>query len=214
MMFATVIEWLLERIGLVIFLLIFISQIVRGIWRANRDRRPVEAKPDAMEEERRQREIQEEIRRRRAQRHAGPHPVEAPPRRETVPPPVPRPETTQMPEPFGGPLRRVLEEFERERRPVPVPQPPPLSPVSTARHNAELERQQKLADELRSLEETRVLVQRRAAHITADNAAEAASDRGLLTASRAKLLADLRDAGSLRRAFVLREVLGPPVGLR
>lgn len=214
MIFATVIEWLLERIGLVIFVVIFISQVIRGIWRANRDRKPVEAKPDAMEEERRQREIQEEIRRRRALRRAGSEPVEEPPRREPLPPPIPRPETTQMPEPFGGPLRRVLEELERERRPVPVPQPPPLSPVSTARHSAELERQQKLADELRSLEETRVLVQRRAAHVTADQLAEAESDRGLLTAARGKLLSDLRHAESLRRAFVLREVLGPPVGLR
>ena len=40
------------------------------------------------------------------------------------------------------------------------------------------------------------------------------SEGGLLSASRGHLLDDLRDGRSLRRAFVLREVLGPPVGLR
>jgi hypothetical protein len=32
--------------------------------------------------------------------------------------------------------------------------------------------------------------------------------------SRDELLADLRDPEGLRRAILLREVLGPPVGLR
>ena len=40
------------------------------------------------------------------------------------------------------------------------------------------------------------------------------SEAGLRTAARARLLADLADPQSVRRAFVLREVLGPPVGLR
>ena len=48
MILATVIEWLLERIGLVIVVIVFVSQIVRGLWRASRDRQPPEAKPDAI----------------------------------------------------------------------------------------------------------------------------------------------------------------------
>jgi hypothetical protein len=55
---------------------------------------------------------------------------------------------------------------------------------------------------------------RRAAQVSAGVKTEAASRTGLLTEARAGLLADLRDPTELRRAFVLREVLGPPVGLR
>ena len=50
--------------------------------------------------------------------------------------------------------------------------------------------------------------------MTAAIKTESESERGLLTGSRGDLLADLRDPASLRRAFVLREVLGTPVGLR
>jgi hypothetical protein len=57
-------------------------------------------------------------------------------------------------------------------------------------------------------------VQRRAEHRAADRAAEAESEPALRVAARDHVLADLADPQSLRRAFVLREVLGPPVGLR
>ena len=210
MILATLVEWLLERIGLVVFVLIFISQIIRGILRARKTAEPEEAKPDEMAAERRQREIQEEIRRRRAERRTGQAPAPPP---LHVPPPA-HPETTQMPEPFGGPLRRVLEEIEKEMRPAQPPAPPPLLPVAVERSNAELERQRHLAEELKALEEARALAQRRAAHLAASQKAEAESETGQRSAARVRLLDDLRDPSSLRRAFVLREVLGPPVGLR
>jgi hypothetical protein len=222
MMFATVLEWLLERIGLVIFVLIFIGQVVRGLLRARRTESPPEAKPDELEAERREKEIQEDIRRRRAARRGASVPVEPPPlapREPALPPSRPRPETTQMPEPLGAPLRRVLEELQREMRPAPPPPIPAVRPVQTEqrnaeRRNAELERQERLAEQVRSVEETRILVNRRAAHRAADKVTEAQSETGLRSAARAKLLDELHDRESLRRAFVLREVLGPPVGLR
>ena len=67
---------------------------------------------------------------------------------------------------------------------------------------------------MRALEQARATEQRRAAQVTAAIRTESQSERGLLTGSRGDLLADLRDPTSLRRAFVLREVLGTPVGLR
>ena len=63
-------------------------------------------------------------------------------------------------------------------------------------------------------QEDRVIVQHRASQVAAESKREAESQRGLLSASRVRVLQDLRDPQSLRRAFVLREVLGPPVGLR
>ena len=90
----------------------------------------------------------------------------------------------------------------------------PAEPVFTPTAAAVLERQQQLANQMRALEAARMTEQRRATQVTADLKTESESERGMLSASRGDLLADLRDPTSLRRAFVLREVLGPPVGLR
>lgn len=213
-------DWLLERIGLVIFVLLFVVQIVRGLFRARRDQPPpAQAKPDELEEQRRMSEVQSEIRRRKAERRGELAPAEPPPfvRGEAAPLPLPRrTETTQMPEPFGGPLRRVLEEIEREVRPRPVSPPPLLPPLQPAieRRNAELARQEQLAEQMRVLEESRMLAKRRATQLAATNFAESQSEGGQRSVVRGKLLDDLRDPASLRRAFVLREVLGPPVALR
>ena len=129
--------------------------------------------------------------------------------------------------------RRIQEEIRRkiaERRgltvapeaaPVGPRMEPPVifaeereDPSVTAAANAVLERQQQLANQMRALEQARATEQRRAAQVTAAIKTESESERGLLTGSRGDLLADLRDPASLRRAFVLREVLGTPVGLR
>ncbi len=129
--------------------------------------------------------------------------------------------------------RRIQEEIRRkiaERRgltvapadaPVGPRMEPPVifaeereDPSVTAATNAVLERQQQLANQMRALEQARAMEQRRAAQVTVAIRTESESERGLLTGSRSNLLADLRDPASLRRAFVLREVLGTPVGLR
>jgi hypothetical protein len=50
--------------------------------------------------------------------------------------------------------------------------------------------------------------------VASEKTAETNSSAGVRTAARDRTLGDLRDPQALRRAFVLREVLGPPVGLR
>ena len=67
---------------------------------------------------------------------------------------------------------------------------------------------------MRSLEDARTLELRRAAQIVVRQNEETESAAGVRTLARGELLADLRDAQGLRRAFVLREVLGAPVALR
>ena len=67
-----------------------------------------------------------------------------------------------------------------------------------------------LADELRQLEIERAEAKRRAARESVEAAAATASAR----AHRGGLAEELRDAASARRAIILREVLGTPVGLR
>jgi hypothetical protein len=211
------IQWIFERFGLVVFLVIFISQVVRAVLRSRKAKMEHEAQRDDSAESRRVREIQEQIRRQIADRRGGQVPPtispswtdesEAPP----PSPPRPRPETTQMPEPFGGPLGRMLEELQKRTQPQPVPPPPRLMETHTS---AELERQQRLADDLRAVDQARLVTERRAAHTAQEKKTEAESESTLRSVAREELLTDLADAHSLRRAFVLREVLGTPVGLR
>jgi hypothetical protein len=210
-MLRTILEWVLERPMMVVVLLVFIAQIIRGLMNARKAGAEHETQRDEVAEARRVREIQEQIRRQIAERRGSGQPVEIPPARpEMEPPPLARPETTQMPQPLGGPLARMLEELQKRAQPAPSAPPVMLEP----QRNAELERQQKLADELRSLEETRVRLQRRAASLAADKGAMAQTGPEERVAGRDRLLGDLRDFQGLRRAFLTREILGPPVGLR
>src|SRR5688500_5705483 len=102
------IEWILEHLGVVVVDVLFLSQILRGVLQRKPPEPPVSRRDDG-DEERRVREVQEQIRRQIAARRGEQAPTAAPPplSRETEVRPVPRPETTQMPEPFGGPLGRM-----------------------------------------------------------------------------------------------------------
>jgi len=210
-MLRTIIDWVLERPMLVVVILVFIAQIVRGLMNARKAGTEHETQHDDVAEERRVREVQEQIRRQIARRQGSPQPMEEPAaRREAEPPPLARPETTQMPEVLGGPLGRMLEELQK--RAQPAPSAPPM--LVEVQHSAELQRQQKLAEEMRALEEERLRLQRRAASLAAEKAAVAHSEPAQRALGRGRLLEDLRDPQSLARAFVAREILGPPIGLR
>lgn len=157
---------------------------------------------------------------------------------EEAPPPQ---ETTFEDPALAERTRKIREEIQRkiaERArgypteqptlPLDVPAEPPLvrevvvtqAPQvqrrsSTAHLEAQrqaeiLEEQATLAERLREAEQMRVAAQKRVRYeaATADHSNEA---RAL---SRSSVLDDLRDPAALRRAFILREVLGPPVALR
>ena len=206
-------KWILEHFGIVAVVVVFLVQILRGVLQTKKSAEKPQAKPNELEAHRRMQEVQEQIRRQIAERRASRNPpaAEPPPLHEAAPKPVARPETTQMPELFGGPLGRMLEELQKKVQPTaPVPAPHTVD----RRHAGELERQERLADELKAAEANRRVVQRRAEHRAADRAAEAQTEPALRLAARDSVLADLSDPQSLRRAFVLREVLGAPVGLR
>jgi hypothetical protein len=122
--------------------------------------------------------------------------------------------------------RRIREEIRRKiaeraggslpSAPPPVA-PPPLffpredvvmesrpKPEQMAADNAILERQRKLAGQLEALKQQTPL-----------QATNVRLERPMpLGGTRSTLLADLRGRRNLRRAMVLREVLGPPLGLR
>jgi hypothetical protein len=127
--------------------------------------------------------------------------------------------------------RKILERMgggARSQPPAPVAtktEPPPLivapqpsradytqrEESQVANDEAILESQRQLAAKLRELDEKRREHMSRA-EVFAEKTAETMAVS--TTAVRGSLLADLRSPLSARRAMVLREVLGPPVGAR
>jgi hypothetical protein len=151
---------------------------------------PQEATFDDPELAERTRKIREEIQRKIAERARG-YPTEQP--------------TLPHDEPAEPPLVRE----------VVVTQAPPvqrrgLTSLEAQRHAEILEEQATLAERLREAEQMKLAAQKRARYeaATADHSGAARS------LSRSTVLDDLRDPAALRRAFILREVLGPPVALR
>lgn len=139
----------------------------------------------------RTRRIREEIQRKIAERARG-YPTEQPtvPREEQVEPPVV--------------VREVI-----------VPEAPQVvrrgASAAEVRRQAEiLEEQAALAEQLREAELMKAAALKRAQY----EAATADQTMVLRTQARSTVLGDLRDPAALRRAFILREVLGPPVALR
>lgn len=156
------------------------------------------------EQDERVRRIQEEIRRKIAERQG-----------RAPAPAAPAPGPTEF-----DPLRELLRPVLGE----PQPEAPPPVPVVEIREaydpdQAALERQRKLAEQLEELE-TRRAEARRTAESTRKNSAydlpstPKASAPGSVSADSGTVRDSLRSARSLRRAIVLREILDRPVALR
>jgi hypothetical protein len=195
-------KWAIEHLQIIIAVAAAIAYWLNQRRQAKAEDQPASPRQasDAEEHAERTRRVQEEIRRKIAERRGEILPpstsVPAAPRerRPKLLPPLNVPPL----EPFGGP---------RHRRPE-----PPTPPVDDAAERAALERQARLAEQLRALEAARQAEQRRAAEIAVRRAqpVAAAGPRD----ARADWRDKLRDPGELRRAIVLREILGQPVGLR
>lgn len=94
-----------------------------------------------------------------------------------------------------------------QRDPLPR-MPPPLPQKRTMVADAsELERQRKLRERLKALRDSKTPA-------PAAKSARKARPSAPALISPSKLKASLRDRNELRRAVILREILGPPVGLK
>jgi len=195
----------MRSLGPLLILLFVIIRVISAAVSASKKSAENAAQTNETEEQKRMRDVQERIRRKIAERRSGTAPL-APPSAESAPP-VLRPAVVPPLDPFGGPtMRRAMVETERRVQAPARAERDPMDAVI-------LERQKKLAEEMRGLEAARLVTVRNAAQIVAERQTTGA-DGGLLAARRADWLADLRGPQSLRRAIVLREILGPPVGLR
>ncbi len=112
------------------------------------------------------------------------------------------------------------EEIEAEvmgRRAVPPPlvqvKPPalPVPPVLTQDNSTELQRQEQLMDRLRQVRAERSASP--ASGAAATQRKVAAKGKGVVSAVPIGLKARLRNRGEVRRAMVLKEILGKPMGL-
>lgn len=193
-------KWVLENLWTLLIIAGVVAQLLQSIKGKKGGDDAGGATPGKAEFEdpalaERTRRIREDIQRKIEQRQRSPREA-APVERQT--------EALEELPPF---LREIVREVMPERA-------PPVSnraAQAAAEHAAEvLEQQTALAERFRQLESAKAAAQRRSLLEQQTVAATTVERRK----NRGALLEDLRDPAALRRAFVLREVLGPPVGLR
>jgi hypothetical protein len=205
-------KWLLDNPWVIVVIAGLVAQLIKALGRGARGPATGEEAPAGKEFEfedielaERTRKIREEIRRKIEERR-GQHlrPAEPLPERPPLAPEERSPEATRPP--VMG-----LPELIREILPPPAATEPPADYRSeTLREAEEAERQAALREQLQEAELMKAAAQRRMAFEE-----EIADKQETLRAqTRTVVLDDLRDPAALRRAFVLREVLGPPVALR
>ena len=192
----------------ILVIIFVVVQFVRALLNAQKRGGEHDQTNSESDEQRRMREIQERIRKKIAERRGGAS-AEPP---ATFAPEQPRPRPTVMAPPpvSSGPLETTIpREIFRK---VVTPRPPPRMPAAGVDATAVLARQMHLEEQMRELESARVAAGRRATHLAAEQAAVAQAE--VAAKARQAWLGDLRDPTNVRRAIVLREVLGTPVGLR
>jgi hypothetical protein len=197
-------DWILNHLFIVVFVAIGVANMLAKAKKAGAQQRPAQparssVDPDTAERTRR---VQEEIRRKIAERSG---------RLPASPPPMDSSPSA------GPPARNIFQELARQmaeaKRIAEMQQRAQAAAEAQAQQRMEDEQKSRELAEARQLAEAQRTLQMEQQAVAVDYSSGA--DQKMATASaRDKLLADLREPGSLRRAWVLREILGEPVGLR
>lgn len=165
-------------------------------------REPIDV--EAME---RNRQLREEIRRKRAERQAGnlqPRPTETTS--------TPRTSLPELPD-LEREIQQQMPPVLREMMGIPEPEPPAPPPVPEV--NPVLERQARMEAEMAELEAKRREAEAKAKRARRQAPAQRRRQAPAATSlDERDFLATLRDPRQARRAIVLREILSKPVGLR
>jgi hypothetical protein len=199
-------DWILNHLFVLFIVAAAVANMVQKARRAGTQQQARRVLDPGAEE--RTRRVQDEIRRKIVER-AGQMPAS--------PPPLPSP-------PAAGPSaatpsRNIFQELAQQ-----MAEAKKLAEMrERAQAAAEAQSQQRVvaAQETRELAETqhlaeveRTLQRQQRTEATAVAYSSGADPKATAAGARDKLLADLREPGSLRRAWLLREILGEPVGLR
>jgi hypothetical protein len=222
-------HWILENIQVVIVVAGAIAywlnqrqRIKQGLPPVDEDGQPIpqnhpkHASFEETDDAERTRRIQDEIRRKSAERRSesgpssAPRPplvtIPAPARREATPPPI-----------FQDPVQEMMKGFQRRFVPGPDASAAAQPPTESAQAEGEREtltRQRELQEKLEDLEAQQRVTRQRVAEIKATDAAAATSAESTRQTAADRWLTDLRDPETARHAIVLREIIGTPVGLR
>jgi hypothetical protein len=187
------IQWGLDNLWTVIIVGTVLLQMIQAVFKKKgggttaTEEQPKEFEFEDPELAERTRRIREEIQRKIEQRARGY--TEAPSQAEIeTPPPI---------------IREV-----RVERPVAASQA--SSRVEVERQAEILEQQAVWEEKLREAKRMKASIEKRTAFESSTTDRAGAS----LSATRQRVVDDLRSPEALRRAFILREVLGPPVALR
>ena len=189
-------EWVLNNLENVIIPIIImvlyglgsVGQKKKKDGKPGRSRQQPEVDPN---EARRVREIQEEIRRKIAER-TGRVPPPVPTREPTATKPVPQVETRRFPTPSRQP----------SRRPEPVPSPPPARSY-----------QDELEAKLKQVKELEAQAASKAQSVGAYSIKQPTRKK-MSGELRSQLFADLSNPLGQRKAILVSEILGPPVGIK
>ena len=166
---------------------------------------PKEFQGDDPELAERTRKIRDEIQRKIAERRGQRLPPPA------LPPAPSRPAVSLRAPEATTPPRLRPENLREVLSPKPAPVSPPVSPrMLQANVAEEAERQRALVEKLTEARLMKEAALKRA--VFQESLAD--KEPAALQLARVGLLEDVRSPQALRRAFVLREVLGPPVALR
>lgn len=201
-------RWLLDNIQIVVALVAALAYYLTRAKRRDEDEteageRTFTSPPEEDREQlERTRRIQEEIRRKIAERRGTTDAATRPIQAEAEPPVIALPRVPPV-DPFGGSMRRILREIGEAAQAR-------IEPVvdSGAEARAQIERQNQLAEQLRALEASRMAERRRITEREAVPPGRRPAIEG------AEIRSTLRNPRELRRAVLLREILGPPVALR
>ncbi len=195
-------KWILDNLWTLIIIAGVLAQLIQAVKGKKEGENAPEAPPpiaefEDAEMEERTRKIREDIQRKIEQRQRD---------SSALPPMAPERAPSAPVEPTS-----FEPEYQRTFEPEPVSMRELAEARMEARRSAEiLEQQVALAERLRHVELVKASAVRR---VTIEEGTIAASSMARKQ-NRAALLADLRDPAALRRAFVLREVLGPPLSIR
>lgn len=187
-------DWVLDHLQVLFVIAVAVVAVLQKLKQARSGESPPESPAMDLDQAERTRRIQEEIRRRIMER------------RGLAPVLQPEVETDEEPPAFPVPPP-LIEEMQ------PVMVSPPLEPVMEAPAEeavSESNQQQQILDQFREAQAE--LAAGRDRGSASSTFAAAATPGGDRPANR--VMTELRSPDGLRRAMLLREILGPPVGLR